>query len=218
MSPCWGGLTYPTSVTFDEQGNAYVVEAGFSYGGVDPGGRIIMLSPTGGLSIIAEGLEGPLNGCTWHDGFLYISQGTLPEGRVLRMTLDGERDIIVDGLPTGDHHTNMVAVGPDEKLYFTNGTRTNSGVVGLDNVSWLYTFPLAHDVPSFDAGLSGENYAMPDPLALFSLGMTQTGAFHSFGQAAREGQLVEGRTRSCGRWCRRGSPATGYPGGLSHPA
>lgn len=47
---------------------------------------------------------------------------------------DGSKQDILTGLPNfGDQHNNRVIFGPDGKIYFDQGTATNSGVVGEDN-------------------------------------------------------------------------------------
>ena len=61
----------------------------------------------------------------------------------LRSTQEGSLRVLgreLRGLPSrGDHHNNQLTVGPDGKLYFGQGTATNSGVVGLDSfhMGWL---------------------------------------------------------------------------------
>lgn len=50
------------------------------------------------------------------------------------MKPDGTKEDIISGLPSqGDHHNIQVIFGRDGKMYFGQGTATNSGVVGLDN-------------------------------------------------------------------------------------
>jgi glucose/arabinose dehydrogenase len=44
---------------------------------------------------------------------------------------DGSKQDILTALPSfSDHHNNRVIFGPDGKMYFGEGTTTNSGVVG----------------------------------------------------------------------------------------
>ena len=75
---------------------------------------------------------------------------------------------ILDDLPgRGNYHTNMVAVGPDGWLYFSQGAMTNSGVVGLDayDLAWLKQLPHPSDLPGFDIALAGEVFDTSDPFA-----------------------------------------------------
>lgn len=82
------GLSFPTSLTFDEAGAAYVAESGLPFGGAEPGGRIWRLERDGNCTLLLDGLRPPVNGLTWHEGSLYISEGGHP-GRIRRT--DGPR-------------------------------------------------------------------------------------------------------------------------------
>src|SRR5215813_408189 len=105
-------LSFPTSLTFDDAGTAYVAESGLPFGGARPGGRIWRLAATGARSLLAENLRPPVNGLTFHEGALYISEGGHP-GRISRLDTDGLQTVILDNLPgPGNYHTNMVAFGP----------------------------------------------------------------------------------------------------------
>lgn len=58
-------------------------------------------------------------------------------------------------------------IGPDGWLYFTQGTATNSGVVGIGNykLGWLKRDPLYHDIPCEDVVLAGTNYTTANPFS-----------------------------------------------------
>src|SRR5204863_6992747 len=135
------------------------------FGGDRPGGRIWALAPGSSRSLVAEGLRQPVNGVTFHDGGLYVSEGGHP-GRISRIELDGRQTTILDNLPgPGNYHTNMVAFGPDGKLYFSQGAMTNTGIVGLDayDLGWLRRLPHAHDCPGVRRSAASRNpgCAMP---------------------------------------------------------
>jgi glucose/arabinose dehydrogenase len=116
------GFSFPTSLTFDDAGIAYVAESGLPFGGAPAGGRIWRLDSDGNRTLLLEGLRPPVNGLTFHQGSLYISEGGHP-GRISRLDLDGKQTVILDNLPgPGNYHTNMVAFGPDGKLYFSQGS------------------------------------------------------------------------------------------------
>src|SRR5579859_4880119 len=156
-----GGLTFPTSVAFDDAGRVYVVDGGFAYGPTFTPARILRLPAewqpgTDGADaaevaevVGGEGLVGPVTGIAFHDGQLYVAHrervSIVEEGGTLR-------DVLV-GLPSlGDYQNNKLAFGPDGKLYFGQGTATNSGVVGLDNhrYGWLRRNPAFCDIPAYD--------------------------------------------------------------------
>ncbi|WP_243374185.1 PQQ-dependent sugar dehydrogenase [Geotalea sp. SG265] len=189
------GLTFPTGVTFDEKGNVYVVEAGYSYGEVWETPRLLRVAD-GGLRVIAEGGEnGPWTGAVRHDGAFYVAEGgELEGGRILRIADNGEITTIADHLPSrGDHHTNGPVAGRDGLIYFGIGTATNSAIVGEDNLKfgWLKRYPGFHDTACRDIRLTGENYRSKDFLK--GTGEVSTGAFAPFGTATSKGQVIKGR-------------------------
>ncbi|HEY7355973.1 MAG TPA: hypothetical protein VH590_05875, partial [Ktedonobacterales bacterium] len=185
-------LSFPTSLTFDEDGHAYVAESGLPFGGAPPGGRVWRLEANGTRSLLAEGLRPPVNGLTYYQGALYVSEGGHP-ARISRLSLDGQQTTLVEGLPgPGNYHTNMVAFGPDGYLYFSQGAMTNTGIVGLDayELGWLRRLPHAHDLPGYAIELAGVNVATPNPLDAAPDARAVTGAFAPFGTSTAPGQRV----------------------------
>ncbi len=67
----------------------------------------------------------------------------------------------------GTTSSTPLPVGPDGKLYLSQGAMTNTGVIDLDayELGWLRRLPHAHDVPSYDIVLGESNVETPDPLA-----------------------------------------------------
>ncbi len=176
------GLSFPTSVTFDDDGVPYVAESGLPFDGAPPGGRVWRLEPGGERTLLAEGLLAPVNGLVFHDGALYVSGGE--RGYIARLELDGRLEMVLDGLPgPGNYQTNMVAPGPDGKLYFSQGAMTNLGIVGLDayELGWLRRLPHPHDIPGLEVELTGVDVETDDPLSEESGARTRTGAFTAFG-------------------------------------
>ena len=214
------GLTYPTSVEFDDRGNLYVVEAGYSYGDPSPKPRIIRVSAKGQVQTVVEGepLRGPVNDLLWHDGRMYVAH----RGKVSVLEDGGRVRDIVTGLPSdGDHHTNQLAAGPDGKIYFGQGTATNSGVVGVDNhkMGWLTDHPDFHDIPARDVKLAGRTYETPNPLTRMEE-QVQTSAFHPFARAEPDGSTVKGQTKASGTVLRMKPDGSGlevYAWGLRNP-
>lgn len=187
------GLSFPTSMTFDPTGTAYVAESGLPFDGAPRGGRVWQLGPGGRRTLLAGGLRAPVNGLTFHDNGLYVSEGGHP-GRISRLDLDGRQTVLLDGLPgPGNYHTNMVALGPDGKLYFSQGALTNTGIVGLDayELGWLRRLPHAHDIPGHDLVLAGVNVETADPLSSAEAARMRTGAFVPFGTATEPSQQVK---------------------------
>ncbi|MDT0691948.1 hypothetical protein RM549_19335, partial [Salegentibacter sp. F188] len=49
------GLTFPTAVTFDEEGNIYVIEGGYSYGEVFLAPKLLKIQPDGSTTTVYTG-------------------------------------------------------------------------------------------------------------------------------------------------------------------
>jgi hypothetical protein len=237
-------LEYPTSVDFDDTGNMYIAEAGFAYGDPVAPARILRISPTGHMAIVAEQLGGPINDLLWHQGRLFISHF----GKISALERDGAvRDLVTDLPVAFGHQNNQMSVGPDGKIYFGLGTITNSGVVGLDEAypfMSLLLWPDIHDVPAKDIRLRGETFLTPQPNnvlarqgALLSLWsnlryvvtslfnrnketsmLVRTGAFQPFGESGA--QTIRGQVKANGTILRinpDGSDLEVYAWGLRNP-
>ncbi|MDL4818522.1 PQQ-dependent sugar dehydrogenase [Actinomadura opuntiae] len=185
---------FPTSLTFDEHGRCYVAESGLPFAGAPPGGRIWRIDGHN-RALLADGLRPPVNGLTYHRGALFISEGGHP-GRILRLGPDGGKpETVVDGLPGGgNYQTNMVAFGPDGKMYFSQGALTNTGIVGLDalDLGWLKKLPHELDIPGLDIELRHVTVETDDP---FTKGARlSTGPFAPFGTAHAAGTRIAARS------------------------
>ncbi|MEU3565676.1 hypothetical protein [Kitasatospora sp. NPDC006786] len=187
-------LDFPTSLTFDDAGRIYLAESGLPFGGAAPGGRIWRLDPgtdTSSRTLLADGLAAPVTGLLWHQDHLYVSEGGA--GRIVRIGPDGQRAVIVDGMPgPGNYHIDMAVAGRDGKLYFAQGAMSNLGIIGLDayELGWLGRLPHSYDIPGLDIELTGFNVTTDDPLAGRPGARTTTGAFVPFGTATRAGQRI----------------------------
>lgn len=197
-------LTYPTGISFDGEGRAFVTEGGYSYGEDWVKARLIRLPAGAGLpEVVAQGdLNGPWNGICFHDGSFYVAEGNVLEGgRILKIAPDGEIAVLIDQLPSvGDHHANGPVVGPDGHLYFAIGTATNSGVVGPDNakMGWLSRWPRFHDIPGGDIRLRGRDFASEDVMEGDRAGKVETGGYAPFGETVAPGQRIAGATLASG--------------------
>ncbi|HYH55960.1 MAG TPA: PQQ-dependent sugar dehydrogenase [Anseongella sp.] len=191
------GLTFPSSVAFDDKGRLYVIEAGYSYGEVWREPKLIGIGDDGTQTVVATGARnGPWTGVTFHKGFFYIAEGgQAGGGRILKVSASGGMETLVEGLPgTGDHHTNGPVI-KDGYVYFGQGTATNSGIVGLDNAAygWLKRKNDFHDIPCEDVILAGRNYTTPNVLTRDTGDSVTTGAYSAFGTPTSAGQVIPGR-------------------------
>jgi len=236
-------LIWPTCIEFDGNGNIYVAEAGYAYGDPFAPAQILRITPRGEITRYAEGFNGPIIDILWHQGKLYVSH----KGKISAVGADGAIQDLVTGLPSfGDHFNNEMAVGPDGKIYFGQGTATNAGVVDLSNAYpfvWLLLWPDVHDVPAQNMRLRRESFLTPQPnnvLArqgkLLSLGsnvtyavtsvfnrnkdkslLVRTRGFQPFGEHKRN---VQGQVKASGTILRMNPDGTGlevYAWGLRNP-
>ena len=96
------------------------------------------------------------------------AQGPKNSSRVLQLDPDGKKPLIelITGLPTGDHPTEQITVNGDF-IYWSQGSVTNSGVVGHDNGGPVGGPPdtggaIQHEIPCQDVVLSGNNFDSGD--------------------------------------------------------
>jgi glucose/arabinose dehydrogenase len=194
LDELWPGLHFPTSVAVGDDGDVFVAESGLPFGGAPPGGRVWRLAG-GERELVAAGLSPPVNGLTRSGDGLLVSEGGA--GRILRLHRDGSTSTVVEHLPgPGDYQVNMAVHGPDGKVYFSQGSMTNTAIVGVDSIGlgWLARIPDAHDIPGFDVELAGVNVETDDPRPGRS-GRVTTGAFVPFGTPGPAGRRVAGAVR-----------------------
>ena len=228
------GLDFPSDITFDDQGTAYVALVGDHTYGITPETapppRILRLNPDGSSEVIydnmvpldviranassadmPEGLISPITGLTWNDGLLYVSH----RSRV--STLDpntGEFRTIINGLPSwGFFHNNKVIFGPDGKMYFFLSTQGNAGPIDEHWMLVINAFnkPEAHEVPCEDVELTGQNFPVPveDPNTPGVSDQKLTGVYVPLGTETTEGQVIEGEVPCNGAFFRANPDGTG---------
>ena len=113
-------LRDPRMMALGPDGELYVAERG--------AGRIVRLPDRDGdgvaddVEVVAIDLKAPSSIAFYEDGSLYVGETT----RILRLSApdeDGffqEREVIVDGLPSGGHNTRTVLFGPDWSALFVS--------------------------------------------------------------------------------------------------
>ncbi|WMJ73089.1 glucose dehydrogenase [Cytophagaceae bacterium ABcell3] len=190
------GLTFPTGIAQDEQGLLYVVESGYAYGEVWTEPRLLRVTPDGEKTVMVTGNDnGPWNGIDYYNGQFYIAEGgQLGGGKILRVDYEGMIDTLLSDLPSvGDHHTNGPKVH-DGYIYFSQGTATNSAIVGKDNqeFGWLDRQPHFHDIPCKDITLTGQNFETDYVLSANEDDRARTGAFVPFNTTTSPGEVIEG--------------------------
>jgi glucose/arabinose dehydrogenase len=183
------GLTTPINITFTSKGEMLVADSGIT----DGNGKVLKLTEQGFI-VINDGFNPPLTGITEYQGNIYVAH----RGFVTIIQPDGTKVDIIDGLPSnGDHHNNRVVFGPDGKMYFGQGTATNSGVVGKDN-GWVKGHPFIHDYPGSRVTLNGSNFQTSGFLEAFPDRVVTTGAYVPFGVETYPGKTVDGIIRASG--------------------
>jgi hypothetical protein len=95
---------------------------------------------------------------------------------------------VITNLPSaGDHYAEEIVFDSSGRAYFSQGSATNSSVVGPDNwfvTAWLQLFPTFHDFPAKDIFLSGKDYKTPVPFPLDPTASLVTAPFMPFGSGA----------------------------------
>ena len=176
-------LDTPINMIITENGEVLVADAGVISGN----GKVLRLTSRG-FDVVAEGFNPPLTGINYLNGDIYVSH----RGYITVVKPDGNKTDIISGLPSfGDHHNNQVVFGPDGKMYFGQGTATNSGVVGLDNDDWVQKYPYFHDYPGEPIILKGQNFKTKNVYAPLDKTPASTGAFSPFGIASKEGESIK---------------------------
>jgi hypothetical protein len=168
VKPVLWNLTLPSSVAFDGKGNMFVAESGSGFGGLQATARILKIDTNGTISTLTDRfLSAPVTSIVYHQGKLYVANKA--KISTVNPVNGAVADIITDLPAGGDHPTNQIAFGADGRLYFAQGSATNSGVVGEDsyssNLGWLASFPFVHDVPGKNVTLTGQNFETPNLLA-----------------------------------------------------
>lgn len=182
------GVDAPSSILFTEDGEMLIASSGYV-----SGNPVVSKLNNGRFEIIANDFHTPLTGITHWNGDLFVSH----KGVITVIEQNGRRNDLIRGLPShGDHSNSRVAIGPDMKIYFGQGTATNSGVVGPDNY-WVYDNPLVHDMPSYYTLLNGQNFRTNN-MMLSAIEDTYTGAFAPYGHMNQPFEKRKGILKASG--------------------
>ena len=74
IEPVVWNLTAPDSITFDDNGNMYIGEAGYPFTNLPMIPRILKMEPNGNLSVFVDNkLNSPIVDIAFHDGLIYVS-------------------------------------------------------------------------------------------------------------------------------------------------
>lgn len=205
------GLNEPSCMTFTQEGDLYIAESGI----ISDNNRVFRVR-SGRVEYIASGFNSPITGINSFDGDIYVSH----KCHISVIKQDRSVKVLIGGLPcNGDYGISNVAFGNDGKLYWGQGTATNSGVVGTDN-HWLSNCPLLCDIPGNYIILNGQNFASPNILAN-SNEVVYTGAFSPFGISNREYEMRKGVIKASGSILRSnldGSEMELVAWGFRHPS
>lgn len=183
------GLNTPIGMVFTDNGDMLIADSGLATN--NP--QVLRIS-NGNVEVIAEGFHVPLTGINYKDGHIYVSH----KGVITVINSDGTRRDIISGLPSyGDFSNNRVEFSNDNKIYFGQGTATNSGVVGLDN-SWIFDNPYFHDYPGTYVIINQSNFET-DNVLIPAEKTAVTGAFSPFGVPnIQQFEVKAGRTLASG--------------------
>jgi len=183
-------------------GDLYVLSSGFpGLGSTSPPGPVMIwkIAPDGTKSKVYDasttpGLKSVALGIAVKDPdniFVNDSEG------FKRLRADGSVQMLATLPNLGDHNNDHIVIGPDNKLYWGEGSATNSGVVGPDNqevTGWLKNHPDFRDVPCADVTLTGANFTSKNPLSSDPNATIVTGPYLPFGTAATPGQVIKGQS------------------------
>lgn len=182
------GLTYPSSMTFDEDGVLYVLESHtLPIPGMEP--QIVQISGDEIEELTLEGWPGGESavGLTFHDGWLWFTheekEKTFGIYRVRRS--GGAIEAVARGFPsTGDHDLNYIVFAPNGDLFVGQGSATNSGVVSSHdpvNEGWLADHPDFRDIPCRDIRLTDRTFTEDNALTEAEDDRATTGAYQPYG-------------------------------------
>ncbi|MBH1940947.1 hypothetical protein I5677_08595 [Mobilitalea sibirica] len=183
------GLNTPSGLLFTSAGDLLIADTGYI-----TGNPVIYRYVDNEFIVLADGFHVPLLGITEFEDKIYVAH----RATVTIIYPNGTRSDIITGLPSyGDYSNSKVAFGPNGKMYFGQGTATNSGVVGIDNL-WINQHPFFHDYPGSYIMINGQNFETPNILLPNVEDVTLTGAFSPFSVSNLSFETRKGHIRASG--------------------
>ena len=187
-------LRSPTAIAFDQEGSLIVADEGLSEEphifGFKLDGSSFEVYPRDHKFFGKGAIRGPVGGMAAAHGRVYILHSNdAGRGVITAIDYKGTTETIVGDLPAEGEHgiLDLVLNRFDGRLYFSIGSTTNSGVVGLDNwqQGWVDRHELACDVPAVPYKLLGYRFDTPNPRAGLFGGsdIAVTGPFQPFGKS-----------------------------------
>ena len=200
------GLNFPTSLTWDEDKNMYVVEAGGGFLPEPSPARILKVSKGRADEIVNlsnKNVVAPVVGLTYYNNAFYITHRADDQtGAVSRVSKDGSAiNQILSGFLDGgsEHPLNSVQMGPDGRMYLCVGPAGNSAVMGPDIAPFINRKPSLHTTSAKDLVLLGKNFKSEDFRTLHKLDdSVLTGAYMPFGTPSTPGQIIHGTNKPGG--------------------
>jgi glucose/arabinose dehydrogenase len=198
-------LDFPTALTTSLD-TIWVAEAGFLPGSVP---KVKTISSSNVIATVLSGdmlppgkFLGPLTDIVFHDGWLWIAHrqvgangwtvGAISKFEPADAT--GTFTTVITNLPSaGDHYTEQIIFGPDNRAYFAQGSATNSSVVGADD-GWPSLFPTFRDYAPVNIELSGSSWKTAVPFDLDPNASKFTSPYQPFGVTAAPSTLVPAAT------------------------
>ncbi len=201
-----GGLNFPTSLTWDEQGKMYVVEAGGGFLPEPQPARLLRVEPgktTEVVNLTTRGVVAPVVGLTYHQGSFYITHRAADlTGSVSRVSASSSSVTqILGGFidSQAEHPLNDIKMGPDGKMYLATGPAGNSAVMGMDVAPFVTRSPDVHTTAAQDIVLLGKNFKDTDFRTKDNMNdSVLTGAYVPFGTETTPGQVIKGTSKPGG--------------------
>ncbi|MBZ9731433.1 hypothetical protein LB467_17230 [Salegentibacter sp. JZCK2] len=197
-----GGINRPTSATWDDEGNMFIVLAGNDFlPERDTPMRIMQVREDGSMVEIVDlsrnGIIPAIVGLVWYEGWFYFTHRADDlTGAVSRVNKNGQLEELFSGIidSQSEHQINDIQVGPDGLMYVSVGPAGNAAVMGPDVAPFVMLSPDVRARPCQDIVLVGRNYKSPDFRTEVENDTVFTGAYVPFGVETQPGQVIQGVT------------------------